>query len=267
MILSRRVILDGKQLDQQDAAIVVRSVQTGASKTNVQMTPLMSGIGQRITSLGYSELVVTVRFAIDLPKRQLESRRRAYEAACAWALSGRGKWLSLGFDSYRRLYVDRVEIAEPSDFWEWTNDYTITFHAVSVPFWQDSAPTTSMVGMMNPDGTEQTGSYAMTIPGHVRTVLDMSISNDSSSALTYITISTGISTITLNGLSLASGRILTISHADNGLLQIKAGSENVYGKQAAGGSTDLYVDPGDQEISITTNRGFIADISCYGRYV
>jgi hypothetical protein len=107
----------------------------------------------------------------------------------------------------------------------------------------------------------------MTIPGHVRTVLDLSISNESSSALTYITISTGISTITLNGLSMASGRSLVISHTDTGLLQIKAGSENVYGKQAAGGSTDLYVDPGDQEISITTNRGFIADISCYGRYV
>lgn len=98
-----------------------------------------------------------------------------------------------------------------------------------------------MVGVMNPDGTEQTSPYAMTIPGHVRTVLNMSISNESSSALTYITISTGISTITLDGLNVASGRILTISHADNGLLQIKAGSENAYGKQAAGGSTDLYV--------------------------
>lgn len=267
MILSRRVLLNGQYLGQQNAAIVVRSVEAGAPRSDAQMTPLMSGVGQRITSLSWSELVVTVRFAIDIPKRQLSARQQAYEAACAWALSGRGKWMSVGHMPGRRLYVDRIEIAEPSDLWEWTNEYTFMFHAVSVPFWQDQVPAHGMYEMTPPTGTEYTGDFAMYIPGQFRSVLDVSISNDSSSALTYVTISTGISTITLNGLSVASGGSLTISHADNGLLQIKAGSENVYGKQAAGGSTDLYVDPGDQEISVTTNRGITIDFSCYGRYV
>lgn len=267
MILSRRVILGGQYLDQQDAAIIVRSVETGAPRSDAQMTPLMSGVGQRITSLSWSELVVTVRYAIDLPKRQLLARREAYEAACAWALSGRGKWLSLDYNPYRRLYVDRVEIADPSDLWEWTDDYTITFHAVSVPFWQDQMPASLLVGIVNPNGQSQTAEFDMDVPGQFRTVLDVDIVNDSSAALASVTVSTGISTIALTGLSLESGRHLIISHTASGLLQIKENGVDAYGKQSASsGSSDLYVDPGTQEISITTNRAVTVEYSCYGRY-
>lgn len=266
MILSRRVSLAGQYLDQQNAAIVVRSVEVGAPRSDVQMTPLMSGVGQRITSRSWSELVVTVRFAIDIPKRQLYDRRQAYEAACAWALAGRGKWLSVGYMAGRRLYVDRVEIAEPADLWEWTNEYTITFHAVSVPFWQDQVPATQRVGILTPTGPEYTGTFAMNIPGQVRTVLDVSIKNGDASVMSSVTIATGISTIALTGLSVAGGKSLVVSHTNDGLLQIKEDGVDAYGKQVAGGSTDLYVDPGAQQISITINRDVTIDFSCYGRY-
>lgn len=269
MILSRRVSLDGQQLDQQNAAIIVRSVSTGSPRSEAQMTPLMDGVGQRITSLRWSEMIVTVRYAIDLPKRELYARRQAYEAACAWALSGRGKWLRVDYmAAERRLYVDRVEIADPADLWEWTSEYTITFHAVSVPFWQDAASTSSFASVVIFDeGTSETWPLStMTIPGQVRTVLDVSLKNDGSSALTSVAISAGTSTMTLTGLSLASGKRLIISHTAAGLLQITEDGVDAYAKQAAGGSTDLYVDPGDQEISITIDHSATVTFSCYGRY-
>ncbi len=266
MILSRRVSLNGQYLDQQNAAIVVRSVQTGAPRSDAQMTPLMSGVGQRITSRSWSELVVTVRFAIDIPKRQLSARRQAYEAACAWALAGRGKWLSVGYMSGRRLYVDRVEIAEPADLWEWTNDYTFMFHAVSVPFWQDQTPASITVGILTPTGPEHTATFAMNIPGHIRTVLNVTIWNHAEAGMSSATIATGISTIALTGLNLASRSGLVVSHTDDGLLQITAGGVDAYANQVAGGSTDLYVDPGSQQISITVDRDVTIEFSCYGRY-
>lgn len=266
MILSRRVLLNGQYLGQQNAAIVVRSVEAGAPRSDAQMTPLMSGVGQRITSLSWSELVVTVRFAIDIPKRQLSARQQAYEAACAWALSGRGKWLSVGHMPGRRLYVDRVEISEPADLWEWTNEYTFMFHAVSVPFWQDQVPAHGMYEMTPPTGTEYTGDFAMYIPGQFRSVLDVSIRNDTLSELTSVTISTGVSTIILTGLSLPGNKLLIISHTDEGLLQITENGVDAYGKQASGGSTDLYVNPGAQTISITADRAIAIDLYCCGRY-
>jgi hypothetical protein len=106
----------------------------------------------------------------------------------------------------------------------------------------------------------------MTIPGQVRTVLDVSIKNGDASVMSSVTIATGISTIALTGLSVAGGKSLVVSHTNDGLLQIKEDGVDAYGKQVAGGSTDLYVDPGAQQISITINRDVTIDFSCYGRY-
>ena len=77
MILSRRVALGGVQLDQQDASIVIRSIDTGVPHESLDAVNRMGGAGQRLTSQHWETLDVSVRVAIDVPKKNLSKRREA----------------------------------------------------------------------------------------------------------------------------------------------------------------------------------------------
>ena len=85
MILTERVSLGGKQLDEIDEMIVIRKVDTGVSHEAVQAANRMGGFGQRMTMQHWETLEVNVTFAIDISKRELARRREVFDAVMAWA--------------------------------------------------------------------------------------------------------------------------------------------------------------------------------------
>ena len=257
MILSRRVALGGRQLDEIDNRIVIRSVDPGVPHETISASDRMGGAGQRVTSQHWQTLDVNVSYAIDVQKNDMETRKAIFDAVNAWAL--RKGWLTVNYIPTRRMYVDKVIVPGSGDLWRWTDDYTITFRAYNVPFWQDIDPATAT------NGNITNGSTPITIPGHVATPLDVAFGNISGMNIPNFSVSAGGKTLTLNGVNIGAGQTLSISHRLDGLLQAYVGSRNVY--SLITGSDDLVVNPGDISVTVSATRAGSLRLTAYGRYL
>lgn len=262
MILSRRVKLGATQLDSLDTSIVIRSVEVGTPSESVSTASLAGGSGQRILSRHWDTMDVTVNFAILLPKTALADRRAVWESVAAWALGGEGNWLRLNFIQDRRLWVDRAEMSAPGDFRNWTDEYTITFHAISVPFWQDEEPVS--VTKSIPAQTET--SFTLSVPGHLQTVADFTFTNSGTTALDLLSIWTDVVFFQMTGFEVAGGETLTATHV-NGRLRIYSGSTNLLRYRVGGSGDDLYLNPGTNTIRVQTNKAGTLVMTASGRYV
>ena len=258
MILSRRVALNGQYLDTLYGSIVIRGIEFDAPKMNIQTIDKMGGVGQRVTSCRYETLDVIVKWAMDVPKSDLIMRRKIYEDVCRWA--NHGGWLTVNFLPERRLWVDKTELSSAGDLRDWTGEYTITFRAYGVPFWQDVFP--SSISQTSYSG----GTLSLPIPGAFRTVLNIEFKNTSGSTLNTFSVAVGGYTIGLSGLSCANNSTLKITHGTDGLLKILVGTTSKYDKRTATSADDLYVDPGTASVTVTTERSGNLTISAYGRY-
>ena len=258
MILSKRVALGGVQLDEIHERIVVRRIDAGVPHENLQAVNRMGGAGQRLTGQHWESKDVTVGFAIDLPKEAFELRRQIWDRVISWAL-GKG-WLTCNEAPGKRMYVDKVVLPGIGDLWEWTNEYTLTFRAYAVPFWQDE--TAAQVVSNN----ITSGRLWMDVPGHFRTVADVQLKNISGMTIPNLSVNAGGNAITLNGVNLTASETLTFSHGTDGYLRITAGSRNVYGYRTAGSADDLYLDPGSRAIDVSATRAVKATVAAFGRY-
>ena len=257
MILSRRVALNGVQLDEIHEAIVIRGVDPGVTNETIGAVSRMGGFGQRVTGQHWETLDVTVRFAIDLPKKQLAERKAIFDSVIAWANS-KG-WLTFNYMTNRRMYVDKVVFPDSGDMWDWTTEFPITFRAYNVPFWQDEMP--------NQAGNDLSsgGRLWVTVGGTVKSVLDVTFQNRSGMTVPNFQISTPDGSITLTDINLGGSETLTISHGTDGLLRILAGGRNVYEKYT--GTDDLFVQPGVVAVDWSATRAGRITVQSYGRYI
>lgn len=259
MILSRRVALNGQNLDELHGSIVISGIEFHAPSENIQTIGRVSGTGLRVVSQRYESLEAVIRWAMDVPKTNLFLRRQIYESVVCWAM--RTGWLTVNFAPGRRMYVDKTVLMDPGDLRNWTDEYTITFRAYSVPFWQDEIP-------MEVSKTSYSGgSFNIYVPGAFRTVADVEFKNTSGSTLDTFSIGVGGNTISLTGLGIANNGTLKITHGTDGLLKILAGSSSAYSKRSAGSADDLYCEPGTAGVSVTTQRAGNLKVSVYGRYI
>ncbi len=257
MILSKRAALGGVQLDELHESIVIQRVDPGTPQRNISAVAMMGGAGQRITGDHWETLDIIVEFGINLPKRQMELRRQVFEMVTAWAL--RGGWLTVNWMPNRRVWVDRVELPNGGDMWEWTNTYTITFRAYSVPFWQDEMPAQTVHQLIT------SGSVSIEVGGNVQSVLDVSFQNRSGMTINNFRVSAGGNTLILSSLGLGGSETLNISHGTDGLLRITAGGRSVLDRRT--GADDLYVLPGTNAVTIQSDRAGTLTVRSYGRYV
>lgn len=255
MILSRRVALGGAELDEIDESVVIRSVLPGTPKETSSTVSRMTD-GQRITTRHWDSLEVKVRFAINIPKRQLERRREVFEAVCAWALQ-KG-WLTVNYMAGKRVWVDRVVLPDSGDLWDWTAEYEISFMAHGVPFWQDESPASAAANITQ-------GRMTLDVRGHVRTVMDVEFRNISGLVIPNISVRTPMGAIALTGINLGGTSTLKIHHGTDGILRATVGTASVYEKIT--GADDLYVNPGSNAIDITATRMGRVTLTSYGRYL
>ena len=260
MILSRRIALNGAQLDELYERIVIRGIETGVPKESLQAVNLMGGYGQRITAQHWETLDVSVRFAIDVHRDDLITRRRIWEDICAWAMGGEGGWLTVNFIPDRKFFVEKTILPAPGDLGEWLQEYTIIFRNYHIPFWQDEYP--PAVTKTNSTG----GTMTLLVGGHFPTVVDAEFKNTSGSSMSIFSITAGGKQISLTGLALANNETLKIHHGTDGILRITEGGRNAYGKQDTGGANDLTVTPGPVTVVVAAQRAGNLTVSAIGRY-
>ena len=257
MILSKRIALGGVQLDELHERIVIRSIDPGVTKETVSAVSRMGGFGQRMTGQHWETLEVSVTYAIDVPKKDMALRREIFDAVNSWAL--RKGWLTVNWLKDRRFYVDKVVLPGSGDVWNWTDEYTIIFRAYNVPFWQDALPA-QVTG-----GTAASGTLAIQVGGNVQSVLDVSFRNMSGMAINSFWVQAAGNRITLTSLGLGGNSVLTISHETDGLLRIRRDGTSVYEKYS--GADDLFVNPGNVNVSYAADRAGVLTVQSYGRWV
>lgn len=258
MKLSRRIAINGNQLDQVDPSIVIRSIDPGTTKETVQTSGKAGGSGQRVTEKHWDSLEVSVSYAINIPKKQLAARRAVFDAVNAWALQ-KG-WVTINYMPGKRMYAQSVTIPSSGDLWEWESEFTITFRAYGVPFWQDSTPTT----VETSDGVG-----ILTVPGTVQTVCDVDLTNTSGSTVDTLVLRAGNNEFRFTDLGLENNQRLVIGHwAETGDLYIRKYNGSIYNsvmnKRTGGSSDELYAGPGTTPVMI--GGGLTATFSVYGRY-
>lgn len=256
MILSRRIALNGIQLDELHDAVVIRSVDPGVTQETADTSSRMGGAGQRITRKHWESLETRVTFAINLPKRRLEERRQIFEAVCDWARGG--GWVTIGYMPGRRMYADRVVLPGSGDLWNWTAEFTIGFQALGIPFWQEEEPVAATADMTD-------GSMAVTVGGNVRTVMDVDLANISGVVIPNIAVTVNGRQITLTGVNLGGTETLKIHHGTDGLLRAEIGERSVYSLLT--GADDLYADPGEATVAVKATRALRVTARAIGRYV
>lgn len=257
MRLSRRVALGGTQLDELHQRIVVRSVVAGTPQRSVEETNRMGGFGRRITREHWDTLETQVVWAMDIPKTNLAERREVYEKVCAWAL--KKGWLTVGYMKDRRMYVDDVVLPPAGDLWAWTDEFTIVFRSVNVPFWQGATAKTATVASIT------SGSTMISVDSMLKCPLNVTFQNISGAVCTNFSISAGGNTLNFPGINLSGNGLLVISHTNAGLLKVTADGKNAYAK--LNGADDLIVSPGDVKVAVSATRAGKLTLTHYGRYV
>lgn len=259
MQLVHRAALNGVQLDELDPRIIIKGIEEAAGKETVSSVGVGSADGTRITGKRRDTTEVQVRFGLNIRRDDPQARSELFEIVNGWA--AKGGYLTINYKAGRRLYADEVVTPGAGDPWKRTDEYTITFRAHAIPYWQQDPATSVATG----NGTSGSGSiYVM---GSARTVADVTLENKSGANVASATITVGGSVMRFNDLGLGNGEILRITHDDRGVLQIKIGNRSVMAKRTEDSADDLFVMPGGNSFGFSSQRACKLTVSCRGRFV
>lgn len=258
MQLAHRAALNGVQLDDIDPRIIIKGIEEGAGRESVGSVSLGSADGTRITGKRRDYVEAQVRYSINIRRDDLQSRSDVFEAVNAWAAAG--GYLTVNYKSGRRLYCDEVVLPGAGDLYKRTNEYTITFRAHELPYWQQDPAQSVQTGT----GTSASGTILAA--GSARTVCDAELKNMSGANIASATITVNGHSMSFSDLGLGADETLKISHNDRGVLSIKIGTRSVMAKRSDGSADDLFADPGNNGFSFSAQRACRLTVSCRGRY-
>lgn len=267
MILSRRVALDGVQLDESHARIAIQGMQTGKPKGDGNAAARYGGSGSRRIPPHRESLDVVISFSIVIKRGQADEREAALEAANAWAaIAENGAWMTWSTKPGRRI---RVWLEEPAVMGDARSDanknFSIRFRAYGVPNWQESESsyTTLEAGMQ--------GSGSLVVGGNTKTCAEIRAENVSGAAISWVEVSAGTSTIRMENIGMAAGETLIIDHDPEGLIRLRilgaTGSRSILDKRTDGSANDLWVSPGYVQISFASQRAIQVTAEARGRFL
>ena len=267
MKLTRRVALNGKQLDNVDDRIVISSVEPGDGRENITAVDAASGYGQRVTGNRRSTLDMVVKFRIQEHGRNkdgLQSRAEVLEKVNAWAAAG--GVLTVNYKPERRLNVILAQAPGEGSLWDYTKEYTMTFRAYAIPYWEQENAQSVVIG-----GSASSGSGTAAIDGSAKTQCNAELYNNSGKEINTAEVIIGSHKMSFAGLTLAGGESLVIDHS-SGLVRIRIrGTNGKYRSAMAMRSTssanDFMVSPGNNSCSFTAQRACRLTVSWRARYL
>ena len=263
MVLKHRAAIGGMQLDSVDNRILVLGVASQAAKES-EVTENRGGDGSRFVRVKRDSIEITVKVGIKAKRDDMAGREELMEEIVGWA-NNVPAWLTTDQKPDRRIWVESVRLPAAGDPWEWTNEFTLTFKACGVPYWQQIEP-----GIVSVRNVSNWGQY-FGVPGNTNSVMNASFQNTSGSSCSSVKITAGSSIIQLTDVGLANGETLVIDHREDGLLRIRIRNSggtyrSVLNKRTASSANDLNVKPGSQLIGLNADKSGTVTFSCYGRF-
>ena len=243
MIWSRRVALNGVQLDEVDPSIVIQSIEPADGRDNISAVGSAYGYGQRITGIRRDTLVL--------------------EAVNAWAATAAdGAWLTVNYKENRRLWVTMAQVPGEGSLWDWAREYQLTFRAYAVPYWEDETATQAVSAVAS------SGGMTLAVPGNTKSVAEIKVANKSGASITTVSVTVDGQTMAFSGIVLGGSQTLVIDHVLSGslyYLRARIGSTSVLAKRT--GANDFIVKPGNRSISWSASRAVQVTASVRGRYL
>lgn len=253
------VSLNGKQLHELDDLIIIQSVNE--SKPNMtRSTASTTGLnGMFMTSFERQSIDVTVSFSIRTV-RDYKKRIEVLDKVNAWAIGG--GLLRTNYQDGKVLSVVCDGLAGAANVKEWTGEYDLLFKAYAIPYWQGSVQSFTW---------ERKNSVSATIKmnGTTKSVMSFEVNNTSKNKVDRVTVSTGQSSITFDGMGLEPGESLVMAYNGRNTQYINIYKSDGTLKKHANGcrtkesSDELVVNSGNNSISISCP--YSVDFRLYGR--
>lgn len=262
MILSKRVSLGNSQLDELDERIVITGIDEAAGRDTISAAASAAGDGQRITNIRRDTLDVGVRFRLLIHKDDMAAREALLEKINKWASNG--GWLRVNYKPNRRILVTLAQAPGAGDMWQWTNEFTMTFRAFSVPYWEDDTETSAT------GATTMSGIFDMVVPGNTKTVMSVNVRNRSGMNIDTVSVSIEGRKLSFDGLRLGGSSTLTIDYEQTQKLfvvRIRIGDTSVMAARTPGSDDEFVVTPGSTRIRWEAQRAVQVTASCRGRYL
>ena len=266
MVLSRRVSLDGIQMDDSHAAVAIQGITTQAPAGRAGAAALAGG-GSRRTGGKRETLEITVSFTIVIKRGRASERDAALDAVNSWAaIAENGAWMRSTMKPGKMVRVYLEEPASLGDAREAGRTFTIKFKSYGVPYWIDETPSSVTLA----DGAYVSGS--LQVGGNTRTVCEIRADNISGAVMNTAAVRCGESEIQMTGLGIGAAESLVIGHTAEGYLQIFAQSVNgqvrsLMHRRAASSADDLYVGPGMAAVVFYADRACRVTASARGRWL
>lgn len=248
--------LNGMELSEISPEIIVTDIVHSAPVRELKASQIAGRNGQLYTRTVTSSVGVTVYFEIHTP--DVRQRAAIMEDVQRWAMPG--GMLTVGDRPDRRLYVLCESLPSVGSVLKWTGTSAIGFTAYAVPFWEDELPRKiSIAG---------NGSKSLFVPGFAAPAgVEATVKNTGSGAISSVKLTAGGTFIQFAGLSLASGKTMTVAHDERGLLTARIGETSVLAKRTAASSDELALDAGtNASLSVSTNGTASTAFEIRGRY-
>lgn len=259
-----RVSLEGVELDSLDSRIVIQSISEATGKESRNTVSTGGPWGQRVTARRRDSLDVQIGYGIDIKGNNMQSRETVMEAVNAWAAGG--GYLRIGYKGNRRLYVRQVDPAGAGDPANWTSNYTITFRADGIPYWEEDTEYGTCTAAADTSGSER-----LDVGGNTATAAEAEMTNESGGTVNTADITIGASTMLFTGLGLEDGETLVIDHTAEGLLRIRIRSGNSYrsamSARTAESDDDFYVEPGERSARFRAEGACSLTARARGRFL
>ena len=267
MELSRRVALDGKQLDEVDDRIIIQSIEPAAAKYQINTTAAACGFGSRITGTRRDSMDIVVKFSINEKSYKPEKREKVLDKVKKWAANG--GIMTVNYKPGQRISVILAQAPGEGDIKNRGNQYALTFRAYGIPYWEQD-PAESAVQ------TAANTNKLIKIDGSAETQIDVTLKNISGQTINTATVQISKSgasrTIQLTNLGLAGNEALVIDHKD-GLIRIRILGANgtsyrsAMANRTSGSDDDLKLAPGNWNARYTADRACEMTVSWRARYL
>lgn len=261
MILSRRVSLDGVQLDSLDNNIIISGFEEDPEDETINTLEMTGRTGSLPVSRHVREKKITVKFHLRNRKTDYNGRNEVLEKITGWAAYG--KIMKSTTRPDRKIQVTCTKKPKPTDPRNWTGEYSMTFTAYEKPFWENTTPASAV------SDVKASGSVVLEVDGNRDNQIRIDAKNMSGAMINKVNLGCGNYSMAFTELALAANETLVIDYDSQltqriRILQTDGKYRSVMDKRT--GSDDLKADPGKVTVTFDCDRAIRLTATAAGRY-
>lgn len=224
-----RVSLGGVQMDSLDKNIVILDVSYAPITRNDTMTETVNTPGFERTSYRFQGQTVTVTFQLRI--YDTKAKNAALQKINQWA-AAQGNLVINDREGQYLPSVICTQFASLKSVRNWTDPMQLTFSSERVPFWLSNTEKVVTLSGKNAKGT-------LKMDGTVGLNNLVTVSVTATEVFKTLDLTVGSTKLSLKGLNVAAGKVLTVDYINQRYLRIRADGKSVLAQLDKGSSDNL----------------------------